>query len=87
MKNIEKLNLVNTLLQKGLINKDSNLIEVNESCGNQVFSTEKLFIKVSPHADNLQTEYDSLVLLDSIHTPKAMFYEKIFDTSDIYYVL
>jgi hypothetical protein len=79
--------LVNFLLKKGHIGEASNCIEVNESCGNQAFSTEEMFVKVSPDADNLRTEYDSLAVFDSVYFPKALFYEQISDASDTYFVL
>ena len=77
---IEKQILMKFLFKNGLIKKDSNLIEVNESCWNQVFCTEELFIKVSPDPNNLKTEYNALLLLNNRHFPKPIFYEKMNDS-------
>jgi len=86
-KNIEKQILAKILLENGFMKEGWNFIEVNESCWNQVFCTEDLFIKVSPDSNNLKTEYNALFLLNNISFPKPIFYEKIFDDSDTYYVL
>ncbi|HOG15322.1 MAG TPA: phosphotransferase [Candidatus Absconditabacterales bacterium] len=86
-KQIEKQILIKILLKKGHIKGNSNFIEVHESCGNQVFCTDEIFIKVSPNVNNLKTEYNILFLLDNKHFPKPLFYEKISDNSGTFYVL
>ncbi len=87
-KKIEKQILIKTLLENWHIKGYSNFTEVHESCGNQVFCTEKIFIKVSPNTNNLKSEYDVLSLLNNKHFPKPLFYEKVCDNnSDTFYVL
>lgn len=86
-KNIEKQTLGKILLENGFLKESWSFIEVNESCWNQVFCADDLFIKVSSDPNNLKTEYNTLLQLNNRYFPKPILYEKISDNSDTYYVL
>jgi len=75
------------LEKKKYIKNNSNLIEINESCWNKVFTIDNIFFKVSEEANNLQIEFIILNLLTDNKFPKPIFYDNFIEKWTIYYVI
>lgn len=85
--NFKKQYLKRFLEKKKYIKNNSNLIEINESCWNKIFTVDDVFFKVSENSTNLQTEFTILNLKIDNKFPKTIFYDSFVEKWTVYYVL